>query len=502
MNAPLRRVGIVVLVLFGLLFLNLNWVQAYKSDDYRTSRYNGRVQLSDYQRQRGVIADATGAPLATSVATTDSLKYLRSYPNGPAFAPVTGYRPVNLAAIGVENAENDFLSGNTDAQIGDRLADLFSDSQRPGGNVFLTINKKVQLAAYNGLIHNGVGVKTGAAVAIDPATGKILALASFPSYDPNTLTTHDTPDAFDAFNKLDQDADNPLLDRGISETYPPGSTFKVIVSAAALSTGAYAPTTLIPAGPFYTPVSGGGYTMKNDVPSICPQAQVTLISALTQSCNTGYAQLGVKLGSAAVKAQAQAFGFEDDALTIAGTGNGAMGVAASHTGTMLTPSGNDDANHVAQSSIGQFEVRMTPLMGAMIAAAVANGGVEMRPYLIDKLQSPDLTTTYTTQPSVLRTPITGPVATQLQQMMISVVQNGTGRRAQISGYDVGGKTGTAENATGGENHGWFIGFAMKDGKPIAAVAVLLANAGDIGSRTATEIGGAILKAAIAAQGSK
>lgn len=502
MNAPLRRVGVVVLALFGLLFINLNWVQAYKSNDYRTSQYNGRVQLSDYQRQRGVIADANGVALASSVATTEQLKYLRKYPYGPAFAPVTGYRPVNLAATGIENAENDFLSGNTDAQIGDRLADLFSNSQRPGGNVLLTIDKSVQQTAYDDLVHNGVGVKIGAAVAIDPATGKILALASFPSYDPNDLTTHDTGAALDAFNKLNNDPENPLLNHATMDTYPPGSTFKVIVSAAALSTGAYTPSTVIPAGPFYTPIPGGGYTMKNDVPSICPQPEVTLISALTQSCNTGYAQLGVKLGSAALKAEAQAFGFEDDSLTLAGTGNGTMGVVASHTGSMLTPSGNDDANEVAQSSIGQFEVRMTPLMGAMIAATVANGGVQMRPYLIDKLQSPDLKTTYTSQPSVLRTPITGPVATALQQMMISVVQNGTGRRAQIVGYDVGGKTGTAENATGGNNHGWFIGFAMKDGKPIAAVAVFLANAGDIGSRTATQIGGDILKAAIAAQGSK
>jgi peptidoglycan glycosyltransferase len=224
---------------------------------------------------------------------------------------------------------------------------------------------------------------------------------------------------------------------------------------------------------------------------------VTLISALTQSCNTGFAQLGVKLGSEVLRNQAQAFGFGDDSLTLAGK---SMGVAASETGSMLTPTGGDDKNHVAQSSIGQYEVRMTPLQGAMIAASVANGGVEMRPYLIDHTQGPDLTIDYQAQPQALRTPISGDVAKQLQEMMISVVDHGTGTRAQIQGYQVGGKTGTAENSA--KTHGWFIGFAMKDGKPVAAVAVLLANAGDAGSRQATEIGGEILKAAIAAQGGK
>jgi peptidoglycan glycosyltransferase len=492
-------VGIVVLVLFALLFVNLNWIQGYKADDYRTSQYNGRVLISDYDRQRGVIADENGAVLAKSVATKGNLKYLRTYPLGAAFAPITGYRPVNMAATGVEQAENDYLSGNSDAQALDRFWDLFSDTKKPGGNVYTTINKSVQQTAYDDLVHNGIGVKEAAAVALDPSTGKILAMASTPSYDPNPLVSHDTADASHTFNRLDGADNQPLVNHAISDTYPPGSTFKVVVSAAALSSGQYNPGTVIPAGSFYTPVPGSGFTMKNDVPSICPTATVTLISALTQSCNTGFAQLGVKLGSQALRQQAQAFGFEDDSLKLA---NDSMGVAASHTGSMLTDSGSDDRNHVAQSSIGQYEVRMTPLQGAMIAASVANNGVEMRPYLIDHTQGPDLSIDYKAQPQVLRTPMPPQVAGELQTMMVSVVDHGTGTRAQISGYDVGGKTGTAQNSGEGDTHGWFIGFAMKNGKPIAAVAVLLANAGDIGSRTATQIGGDILKAAIQAQGGK
>jgi peptidoglycan glycosyltransferase len=138
-----------MLALFALLFINLNWVQAYKANDYRTSQYNGRVLISDYERQRGVIADENGVVLARSVETNGQLKFLRTYPLGAAFAPITGYRPVNLAATGVEQAENDYLAGNTDSQALDRFWDLFSDTKKPGGNVYTTINKNVQQTAYN-----------------------------------------------------------------------------------------------------------------------------------------------------------------------------------------------------------------------------------------------------------------------------------------------------------------------------------------------------------------
>ena len=199
---------------------------------------------------------------------------------------------------------------------------------------------------------------------------------------------------------------------------------------------------------------------------------------------------------------AQAFGFEDNGLVIAGTGNASMSVAASHTGAMTGDNGQDDPNAVAQSSIGQLNVRETPLFDAMIAATVANGGVQMKPYLVDKLQAPDLTTTDVTQPRSLRTPISGQVASDLQRMMISVVQHGTGRKAQIDGFDVGGKTGTAQNDDTAGDHGWFIGFAMKDGKPICAVAVFLQNAGPSGSGEATRIAGDLMKTVIAARGIK
>ena len=503
MNAPLRRVGVVVIVLFAMLFLNLNWVQAYKANAYRTDDHNGRVQLDEYQRQRGTISTHEGIPIAQSVATNDQLKYLRQYPVDPlAYAPITGYRPVNGLATNIERAEDPFLSGNADALFTERLRAMFTGAKTSGGNVQLTILKTAQEKAYSDLLHNQLGVKNGAAVALDPTTGAILAMATTPSYDPNQFTTHDSDAASAAFDKLNKDPTKPLLNRATQDTYPPGSTMKVIISATALSEGDYTPDTVIPAGPSYTPVQGGGFTIHNAEAEICPDPTISLILALTQSCNTGFAQLGVKLGATKVKAMAQAFGFEDNSLTVAGSGNAAMTVAASHTGAMTGQDGQDDPNAVAQSSIGQLDVRETPLFDAMIAATVANGGVQKQPYLVEKLQAPDLTTTDVTQPRTLRTPISGQVAGDLQRMMISVVEHGTGRKAQIDGFDVGGKTGTAQNDESQGDHGWFIGFAMKDGKPIVAVAVFLQNAGPSGSGEATRIGGDIMKTVIAARGIK
>ena len=196
MNAPLRRVGVVVLVLFGLLFVNLNWVQGYLASSYRNNEHNGRVQLTEYQRQRGTIAVVNGrdqVPVAKSVETSDQLKYLRQYPVDPnAYASIVGYKPVNGVATGIERAEDDFLSGTSDALFSERLRAMFTGQKTTGGNVLLTIDQKVQEIAYNDLLHNGTDAKNGAVVALDPATGAILAMATTPSYDPNQIVTHST----------------------------------------------------------------------------------------------------------------------------------------------------------------------------------------------------------------------------------------------------------------------------------------------------------------------
>jgi penicillin-binding protein A len=361
----------------------------------------------------------------------------------------------------------------------------------------------VQERAYNDLLNNRSHAKNAAAVVLNPHTGAVLAMASTPSFDPNPLASHDTGTASDDYDRLNNDPGRPLLNLATQDNFPPGSTMKVIISAAALSNG-YTPQTVIPAGSSYTPLPGSSFTMTNAEPSICPDPTITLLDALTVSCNTGFAQLGVKLGSDKIQSMAKAFGFEDDGLTLArdsASSPSALGVAASHTGNMTNSNGDDDPNLVAQSSIGQSSVRMTPMEGALIAATVANNGVQMRPYLVDRAQAPDLTNAYTATPKQLRSPpITGEVAGELQQMMESVVQNGTGRNAQISGFQVGGKTGTAQNSADDGDHGWFIGFVMKDNQPIAAVAVFLEHAGTGGSGEATRIAGDLMQTVIKEQG--
>ncbi len=443
MNAPLRRVGVVVMVLFGLLFVNLNYVQAYKGDEYRNSDYNGRVQVAEYERKRGNI-EAGGIAVATSKDSGGKLKFLRTYPKGEIYAHVLGYKPVNLGDIGIERSENDFLAGTSDQLFADRVRDLFTGDQTAGGNVLLTVSPRAQETAFKELADNRVGAVKGAAVAIDPRTGAIQALVSMPSFDPNPLASHDSEVAQAAYNKLAAGKNGPLRNRALTEVLPPGSTFKVIVAAAALENGT-TKETRIPAGPSYLPPTAGS-EIRNAVPSICPGAQVTLIQALTESCNTGFAKLGVALGAEKIKEKARQFGFENEELTVGRLNEGGLPVAASRTGEMSNPDGSEDPAALAQSSIGQNNVRMTPLEGAMMAAAVANNGRQMRPYLVQQLLGPDRTTNYyTASPKELRQSVSGQVAGDLRDMMVSVVENGTGRNARINNYTVGGKTGTAEN---------------------------------------------------------
>ncbi|QGN46088.1 peptidoglycan D,D-transpeptidase FtsI family protein [Micromonospora sp. WMMD558] len=501
MNAPLRRVGVVVIVLFGLLFANLNWIQAYKADEYRNSDYNGRVQVAEYKRKRGNI-EAGGTAFAVSKETSGELTYLRTYPGGAQYAHVLGYKPVNLADRGIEKSENDFLAGTSDQLIANRVKDLFTGDQTAGGNVLLTISKRAQDVAFKQLRDNRNGVTKGAAIAIDPRTGAVQALVSMPSFDPNPLASHDTDEAAAAYNELERNPDGPLKNRALGEVLPPGSTFKIVVAAAALENGV-TQETQIPAGASYTPPTSGT-PIRNAAQSICPESQVPLKEAVRESCNTGFAQLGVRLGADAIKEKARQFGFEQDDLTVGRLGEGGHPVAASRTGSMENADGGDDPAALAQSSIGQRDVRMTPLQGALIAATVANGGSQMRPYLVRQLLGPDRTTDYyTARPRELRKPVSGQVATDLREMMVSVVEDGTGRNARISGYTVGGKTGTAQSGPNTRDHGWFIGFALdKDGNPVSAVCVLLEEAGDGGSAEAARIGGQIMRAAIADPGSR
>jgi peptidoglycan glycosyltransferase len=475
-NAPLRRVAVAVIVLFSLLFLNLNWVQVVKGAEYRTNSLNKRTQIQDFDRKRGQILNGDREIIADAVATTGQLKYLRKYPAGNLYSAVTGYFPVSGQPTGLEYDQNQFLSGDSDKLFVRRLSDLVTGRQAQGGIVQTTIRKKVQQAAFSALEN-----RKGAVIALDPATGAILAMVSGPSYDPNQLANHNVDASQAAYSRLIKDAGNPLLNKAVRESYPPGSTFKVVISAAGLADG-LTPQTKLQAGAQFVP-PGTTKHIQNDHGTLCTGDPTTFLDALRVSCNTAYARLGVKIGTDKVRNQANQFGFGAD------ISNDSVHAVQSKLGDI------PDIPALAQSSIGQRDVRMTPLEGAMIAGAVANGGTQMKPYLVSDVLGPDLSSLGKTSAEKYGQPMTGPVAGQLDQMMQSVVTAGTGKAAAISGVTVGGKTGTAENGDGGEDTVWFIGYAIDKGKPVAAVAVVLDHAGG-SSSIPSGIAGKVLQAAV------
>lgn len=483
MNAPLRRVAIAVMVLFGLLFVNLNYVQFYRGDYYRNHENNNRVLTQEYQRQRGNIRVDRDA-VATSRDTGGELRFTRTYPDKEMYAHLVGYKSIRYGQAGIEGAYDEVLSGDDPRLFVRRVSDILTGRRPVGGDVVLTISGKAQETAYNSL--KDANAK-GAVVAIDPTSGAILAAVSTPSFDPNPLASHSAKTAGDAWNAYLADKGRPMINRALNENYPPGSTFKTIVAAAALKNG-YTPSTMIPAGPRFKPQQTTA-EIRNAHPSICPENEVTLEDALRESCNTGFAKLGVKLGPDVIKDTAKEFGFEDPDLRVP------LRVSPSHTGDM------PDEPSLAQSCIGQRDVRMTPLQGAMIAGAVANGGVMMEPQLVEEVKGPEgVGVLQAFNPREYNKPLDSGAAGDLRGMMVKVVESGTGTGAQIDGAEVGGKTGTAQNAEEADDHGWFIGFAIKDGQPKVAVAVFLERYGQGGSARATEIAGTVMKKVLEERG--
>ncbi len=479
MNAPLRRVAISVLVLFTLLIVNVNVIQVVRSDELRSDGRNTRVLVEEYDSERGSIV-AGGIEIANSVPTDDALTYLRQYANGPVYAPVTGYYSLVYGNAQMERAADDVLSGDDARLFTRRLADLFTGRDPAGGDVVLTLDPAVQETAMAGL--EGV---TGAVVALDPSTGAVLGMASTPTYDPNQLSSHEPAAIREYAAHLDSLDIDPRLNRAIDARYSPGSIFKVVVSAAALAEGEYTSDTVIPA-PQELVLPGTSTPLENFGGSACdPSGRQSLLDALTVSCNTAFAQLGIDLGEDRVRQMAEAFGIDGEGLEIPLTAEGST----------LGEIENDA--QLGVSSIGQQDVQLTPLQAAMIASAVANDGTLMSPYLVDQVRAPDLSVIDQTDPEELSEPVSADVADQLTEMMTSVVEKGSGRRARIPGVTVAGKTGTAENA--GPDHNWFIGFAPAD-DPEIAVAVFVANGGGTGGDVSAPIARDVMQAYLDGQG--
>jgi peptidoglycan glycosyltransferase len=459
-----------------------NVIQLVQAGSLRDRPQNSRQREMDLARQRGPIV-VEGKSVAESVPVNDVYKYQRRYPGGALYAPVTGYFSI-VSSTQVERAEGGVLSGQDNRLFIRRLSDYFTGRQPKGGAVELTLDAATQQAAANAL-----GNRRGAVVAMDPTTGAILAMVTSPSYDPNLLAVHDGTTLNTNDRKLTSDPAKPLLNRSTELTYPPGSTFKLITAAAALSSGAYHPDTQIDA-PNVLRLPQSTSILNNFGGETCAAGQrESLLDAFTTSCNTAFAALGLKLGSTALADQARKFGFGS---TISGF---PLRQAAS-----VFPS-KIDQPQTALSAIGQFDVRSTPLQMLMVTAAIANGGKEMKPYVVKQTLAPDLSPLETTAPVQLAQPVDGNVAAELTTMMESVVTRGTGVNAQIPGIRVAGKTGTAQNAVGQAPHSWFVGFAPAD-NPRVAVCVFVENSGGDpngqGGVTAAPIARTVMQTALGA----
>ena len=464
MNGPIRRVALAAMVMFTALLLNLSAGYLIRTDYLNNRPENRRVTDARFAQDRGPLM-VGNSPIAKSEPVKDRFKFQRSYPSGKLYAPVTGFHSYYFGTSGLENSYSEQLIGVDDSQFLDRLVNLLTGATPRGATVETTLNAKAQRAAWDGL--NG---RKGAVVAIDTKTGAVRALVTSPSYDPNRLATHDLKASRAAWEELQADKSRPMANRATREIYPPGSTFKLITAAAAIEAG-MSPKTEIDASEYKLP--GSTVVIKGN----CGGKEITLTDALEVSCNPGFARLGVELGADALRAQAEKFGFGDTFLP-------EIGSSASKF-----PSEPDDAQ-TAMSAIGAFEVAASPLQMAMVAAAVANDGIVMEPYLVESVVTHDLRVISQTQPRQHGTALSQSAAGSLHDMMVSVVQNGTGRRAQIPGLTVGGKTGTAVPDENRRPYAWFTAFA--DELDIA-VCVFIEDA----EIPATDIAGGTLAAPIA-----
>jgi peptidoglycan glycosyltransferase len=487
-NTTLRRLASVVMVMFLALMVSTTWIQYVQADSLNDDNRNARKIYREIGRPRGPIVVGEEA-VALSKPVDDQFGYQRIYGDGDAerasmFSPLTGHFSLFGSMTGIENTENDFLSGQADALWVDRLRNLLTGTSSEGSSVELTIDPEAQQAAWDGL-----GDQRGAVVALDPSTGAILAMVSKPSYDPNVVAVHRSKDAREAFEALLNDDDDPLINRTTSTLYPPGSTFKLVVSAAALESGDYQADTQIDAPyPYLLPGTQTPLPNFGNVP--CPgNGRITLADALRVSCNTAFAELGVELGAEALYEQSNAFGF--------GTRHEVpMTTAASSYPDPDTPNFSDDL--LAQSGIGQWDVKVTPLQVAMVSAAIANDGELMAPYAVQTVRDQELEVVQEASPERIGQPVSSETAQALTDMMVSVVEDGSGRAAQISGVQVAGKTGTAQWKTGEDPHAWFTAFAPAD-DPQVAVAVIVEQGGDMGSEaTGGQVAAPIAKAVIEA----
>jgi peptidoglycan glycosyltransferase len=470
MDRQIRRLAIGFLVLFAALAVNVNYLQVVAADRIANNTANKRLLIQEYDVDRGDILAADGRTvLATSEPTGGDLKYQRIYPEDPAlgYGHLTGYHSFIFSRTELEQSYNNYLSARAEELFPQRFIDELLGRDEKGANLVLTIDPQLQQIATRALRAAG----EGAVAALDPRTGEVLALYANPTYDPNPLASHDPEEVRRAYRQLDpQEPDSPLVSRATDTFFPPGSSFKVVTAAAALENG-LGPDHLLP-NPAALDLPQTEDDLENFGGGQCSGgSQIDMASALQQSCNVYFAGLGLELGPEALIEQAERFGMNQDVPFDIPFVEGEI----PNLGAF-----EDDLPAVAQSAIGQRDVRVNVLQMALIAGAIGNDGAMMAPRLVRRIEDPKGRVLRELSPEEYGRPMSGENAATLTQMMVSVVSGGTGTAAQLPGVDVAGKTGTAQTAEGEDPHAWFLAFAPAQ-DPEIAVAVVVLNGGNLGS---------------------
>jgi len=459
MTKELRRLSILMLLMFLALFASTSVIQVVQAETLAENSRNTRALYDSYEVQRGSII-ASGAEIASSVPSDDVFAWQRVYVDGDMWAPVTGYiNPALGAATGIEQAMNQELSGTAGSQFLARIDRILTGQPPRGSNVELTLDAAVQRAAYDAL-----GDLQGAVIAIEPSTGRVLAMVTSPSFDTNLLASHNTGEVNDVYDALDADPTHPLYNRAIGgDLNPPGSTFKLVVASAALASGDYSPQSTLPNPASYQLPQSSSVIFNASGGTCGPGDTVTIADALRLSCNIPFAELAVELGDAAIREEADKYGF-----------NSSFTMPLTSTASSY-PRALDDAQ-TALTGFGQGQVTATPLQMAMVSAGIANEGVVMNPRMVDQVIGADLSVEQTFDDTEFGRALDAGIAAELVAMMVANVSDGAASGATIDGVDVGGKTGTAENGSGQPYTLWFTGFAPAE-NPQVAVAVVVEDGG-------------------------
>jgi peptidoglycan glycosyltransferase len=459
---PLRRLFLVFCLLFVALLVQLTYVQVVSAPKLKVNPANTRALQEEMLVDRGVILSADDVPLA--INKQEGRNFYREYPLGSLTSPWLGYNSPQYGRAGIERVYNEDLSGQSGILGLASYWDKILGKAHRGAALRLTIKVAVQQAAAEAL-----GERKGAVVALDPRTGAVLAMVSYPRYDPNDID--------EKWADLNSNEGKPLLNRATQGLYPPGSVFKTIVAAAAIETHAVTPETEFDdTGSFLA----GGFEVQNYDEKVYGVHDFT--DAFASSINTTFAKIGVGLGADTLAGFAGDFGFGQEPP---------WPLAAS--ASRFPDPGEMDVAHVAQAAFGQGEVLATPLQMALAAAAVANGGRIMKPYIVSQVIGYPIDQPRETKPEVWRTPISAETAATLRDLMVEVVKRGTGTGAALNSVQVAGKTGTAEVADA-ESHAWFAGFAPA-ADPQVVVVVLVENAGT-GGNVAAPIARQVIAAAL------